>query len=483
MELLDEYGHVKIKYAEGEPTPVYNVAEPKLTKKERGVLANYKKVAPQSEIRKIRGEPDVSARWDALKARIEKALSKTPHKDYLTRKIVGMALGYGEISVLVDDDDLEEIMINGINVPVYVYHRKYGMCKTNLVFSSNDAITKLISGLCYINNKQAKPILDFAAIDGNRVNVTGDSLTAKGATLTIRKQRRKTFSIIELIQRKTLSVELAAFLWMAVEGMNLTPANVVIAGSIGSGKTTTLNALSTFIPPAERVVTIEDTFELNLENLDNKVQLETSEDYGMDSLLRDTLRMRPDRIMVGEIRGKEAITLFNAMNIGRIGMGTLHSSSAREVTSRLESPPMSVPASVLGSLDLIVVQNKFVHKGEIVRRVTEVVEVTGAIKDTVMMGQVFEWDPKADDVVRKREQGLETPILFLDKLSDATKYEKAKIIKELKLREAVLSYMLRKGILDQDEVKDFIRKFYLDLEGLVKEAPDLFGKAAKSKSE
>ncbi len=474
MELLDKYDHVQIRKVEGEACPVYAIVPPKLTPKETEELADYRKIAPQSEIHMMRGEPDVSARWEKLKAKVLSSLDNTPGKDYVARKIVGLALGYDEIGLLVDDDELEEIMINGINQPIFVFHRKHGMCKTNLLFTTNEAIAKLVNSICYINKKEPKPVLDLAAIDGNRINITGDSLTSKGATITIRKQRRRTFSIIELIQQGTLSPQLAAFLWLAVEGMNLTPANILVAGSIGSGKTTTLNAICSFIPPSERVVTIEDTFELNLVNIENKVQLEANDDYDMDALLRDTLRMRPDRVMVGEIRGKEAITLFNAMAIGRIGMGTLHASSTREVVSRLESSPMDVPASVIGSLDLVLVQNKFVHNGRVIRRVTEVAEVTGSIKDTVMMGQVYEWDPKTDLVIRKKEHDLETPMLFLDKLSNATKFEKSKILKELDLREAVLNYMLRKGITEVKAVEAVIKRFYTDFAGFVRDTPDLF---------
>jgi len=486
MELLEKYDHVEIRSIPGEATPLYYVVEPKLTDKELEELKknpfykeeNYKKILQPQEITTIRDEPEMSKRWEMLKAEITKGLPASPNRDYLAKKINGIKFGYDELGLLIDDDNLEEIMLNGAKLPVFVYHRKHGMCKTNITFETRDSLNRLIYDICYANSKEMKSVIDIAALDGNRINITADPLPSKGSTITIRKQRRRIFSIIELIQQRTISLNLAAFMWLAVEGMKLTPANIIIAGSIGSGKTTLLNALCTFIPPNERVITIEDTFELNVDNIENKIQLEARGEYDMDALLRDTLRMRPDRVMVGEIRGKEAITLFNAMNIGRVGMGTLHSSSAREVTSRLESPPMSVPANIIGSLDLILVQNKFIHNGQLARRVTEVAEVTGAIKDTIMMGEIYTWDPKTDQVMRSCEQGLNTPILFFDKLADATKYEKSRIMKELELREAVLAHMLRNNISGQDEVKDFLKRFYIDLQGLIRDTPDLFSAPA-----
>ena len=477
MQPSDKYNHVEIAHVENEATPVYKIIMPELTQEEKGMVERYKKIVSSKEIVELKKEPEISMRWELLKEFLKKKLPDTPNKDFLIRKIAGLAFGYDELGLFVDDDNLEEIMINGVNTPVYVFHRKFGMCKTNLTFGSPESIRKIIFNICFMNGRDSNlSILDIAAIDGCRINITADPLPSKGSTITIRKQRRKTFTIIELIKASTLSVDLAAFLWLAVDGLKLTPANMIIAGSIGSGKTTTLNAMCIFIPANERVVTIEDTLELNLDNIENKIQLEANEDYNMDSLLRDTLRMRPDRIIVGEIRGNEAITLFNAMNIGRIGMGTLHSASAHEVTTRLESSPMNVPASVIGSLDLIVVQNKFVHKGKVVRRVTEVVEVTGSIKDTILMEKIYVWDPKADDVIRSSEQGLETPIILLDKLASSTKMSKSQIILELKKRRSILGYMVRSGIEEQEQVEDFMKRFCVDRGNLEKEVPDLIQK-------
>ena len=152
MEVLETYDNVEIKQLEGHPTPSYLVVQPKFTDEEKKLIANPKKMVPPSEIEFLRAQPDVSSRWDVLKERILKKMPDTPNKEYVARKIVGIALGYGDIGLLISDDNLEEVMINGIAVPVYVYHRKYGMCKTNIAFSNTDAINKVIYEMGVLKN-------------------------------------------------------------------------------------------------------------------------------------------------------------------------------------------------------------------------------------------------------------------------------------------------------------------------------------------
>ena len=177
METLEKYDHVEISKVEGEATPIYNIVEPKYTAKELEVLKDWKKIVSQSEIQLIHGEPDISLRWQTLKDRVLSALPDAPNKDIVARKIVGMAFGYGDIGLLIDDDNLEEVMVNGITLPVFVFHRKHGMCKTKIVFKATADINQMIHNLCFINNKEIKPIVDIATMDGNRLNITGCTRT------------------------------------------------------------------------------------------------------------------------------------------------------------------------------------------------------------------------------------------------------------------------------------------------------------------
>jgi archaeal flagellar protein FlaI len=456
MELLDKYDHVEIRRSEKEAAPLYSVIEPKLTAAESKAIEDWKKLATPQMISALRSEPDVSARWEKLR---EQVIAKLPNSDnayFAAKRIAGMALGYGTIGLLIDDDNLEEIMINGIGVPVFVYHRKWGMCRTNIAFSSPDAIDDLIGELCYVNKKEKKEIIDIAAIDGNRINVTADPLPSKGSTITIRKQRRSIFSVVELIEQGTLSPELAAFLWLAVEGMKLTPANLIIAGSIGSGKTTTLNALSTFIPPGERVITIEDTFELNLDNIENKVQLEAKGEYDMDALLRDTLRMRPDRIVVGEVRRKrEAEVLFEAMHTGHSVYGTFHAERAYQVVKRLTNPPMDIPKTVLESLHLIAVQYRNRRTGK--RRTFEIAEIMVTDAEEPEINVLFKWDAKTDSVKQVNKS-----LRVMEEISMHTGLSEPEIKKNLKDKETILAWMLEHQIKDVESVGKVVSEYYRD---------------------
>jgi flagellar protein FlaI len=239
--------------------------------------------------------------------------------------------------------------------------------------------------------------------------------------------------------------------------MRISPANLVVAGMIGSGKTTLLNALAMLSPPEDRIITIEDTPELQFAGRGNWVPMVAQSGYDMEALVRNSLRMRPNKIIVGEIRGAEAMALFNAMNVGHKGMGTVHASSAREVISRVESPPMNVPSRIVANLDLIVIMNLFNIKGVPVRRVTEVAEVGGHEKDTVLLGEIYQWDPAKDQAVEGKEM---TPSTYLDKLADKLKISKREVLKELEKRKAVLISLVNNKVFEYNEVLAAVDQFY-----------------------
>ena len=455
-KVIEQYDNIKIIRLEDSNVPIYEVEEYKFTESERKLLNNHSKIFTEIELDTVRKEPDISLRRQVIHAYLKMKIPETKNKEALISAIINQVIGYGPLSHFINDKNLEEIMVNGVNTPVFVFHRRYGMCKTRLKFHEKDEILKIINRLCWIHNKPIKPIIDLSTIDGSRANITMDPLTIRGPTLTIRKQKRHFFTITELIDLGTLSMDLAALLWFAADGMRLLPANIIICGSIGAGKTSLLNALAMLTPPEERIITIEETPELRLEGKDNWIPLTSSDDYSMADLVKDSLRMRPNRIIVGEIRGAEAMSLFNSMNVGHKGMGTMHSSSAREAIYRLQGEPMNVPLREVSNLDLIVVQNIFNIGGIPQRRITEVATIGGHEGETILLGNVYEWDPEND----KSTQSALSSSTFLDKFAEKAHIKKKKVVDELNRRRVVLRTLLDNDIFSHDDLSKAISTFY-----------------------
>lgn len=295
---------------------------------------------------------------------------------------------------LLEDDNLEEVMYNGSESPVLVVHREMGMCDTNLVF--NETVCRaFIGAVAKANDRridESQPFLDGTLADGSRINVAVPPVSGRFPSITIRKFRRSTITMADIIRGGSLSAEASAFMWSAIQGFGHAAANVLVVGGTGSGKTTALNAMSQFMPMRHRVVTIEDTRELKISQ-PNKVQMVTSETVDMNDLLVNALRQRPDRIIVGEVRDAAAQTLFTAMNTGHDGcMGTLHANSARECMSRITSAPMSVPTAQLVGLDLVYVQSRRTDASGTRRFCAEISEVSGFSGDTARINQLYVWD-------------------------------------------------------------------------------------------
>ncbi|RMF91777.1 MAG: CpaF family protein, partial [Methanobacteriota archaeon] len=316
MKLLDSYENVEIYERPGE-LPLYNLLAPPLDKEGFKIKEKVREIA----IMQIDIDPslilDVGKRNRIFKDEILKILVERFPKlsdeemDHISDMVVEEMVGYGRLNPLLDDDNLEEIMVVGSNYPVYVYHKTYGACETNIVFNSPSEIEHIAEKIARDIQRRidrSSPILDARLPDGSRVNITIPPISLDGTSVTIRKFNRDPITVVDLIRYGTLSSELAAFLWMCIDGLGVAPNNILIAGGTASGKTSTLNALLVFVPNRERIITIEDTAELYLRHK-NRVRLETRPpnvegkgEITMDDLLKNALRMRPDRIIVGEVR-------------------------------------------------------------------------------------------------------------------------------------------------------------------------------------
>lgn len=387
-------------------------------------------------------------------------------KEFFAKAVVREMVGYGLIDDLTRDDELEEIMVIGKQKPVYVYHRKYEMMRTNVVFYDDGDIRNLADRIARAVNRRVDlqaPLLDARLPDGTRVNATIPPISLDGTTITLRKFKKDPLTVIDLIRYGTINFDAAAFLWLASDGMGAFPANVVISGGTASGKTTTLNMLSAFVPNSERIVSIEDTAELNLP-LQHWIRLEVrppglegSGEVSMDDLVKNSIRMRPDRIIVGEIRGQEGYTMFAAMNTGHRGvMGTLHANSAKETLVRLTSPPINVPLSMLSSLNLIIMQNR-IHdrrKGTI-RRITEIGELVPSEELAMPSLQIlYQWDPVQDVL---SSTGLSS--FYLQLLSRYTGLSQDDLLREVQVRAGVLEQLSKQGIRSLEGVSDVTQNY------------------------
>ncbi|MEE9474325.1 MAG: ATPase, T2SS/T4P/T4SS family, partial [Candidatus Hydrothermarchaeaceae archaeon] len=302
-------------------------------------------------------------------------------------------LSIGKLTPFLVEGNLEEIMVIGSGLPVYVYDKTTGMRESG-VFLETGEVKGIIKKIAKYSGRivdASNPLLDGRLPDGSRANATFSEVTPRGPTLTIRTFGTESLSISDLIRYQTMTPTLAAFMWLVVEGLGTKPANVLILGGTASGKTTTLNALSYFIPASERIISIEDTLEISMRH-DHWIPMETKppdpgkdNEVEMDDLLKNALRMRPDRIIVGEVRTKEALTLFTAMNTGHDGcMATIHANSAKEALTRLQTHPMNVPDAMIPALDLIIAQTRQVEEGKLVRRIVEVAEIGGREGGTIL---------------------------------------------------------------------------------------------------
>jgi len=386
------------------------------------------------------------------------------HKEEVIYAIIKNLIGMGPLSYLLEDDELEEIMANGAKEPVFVFDRHHGLCRTNLVFDSEKDILAIIERIAnFVDKKINKdyPLLEARLPDGSRVNSTIPPASPKGPTITIRKFRKKPFTITDMVKNNTMNSEVAAFLWLCVEGMKVSAKNMIIAGGTGSGKTTTMNALTVFIPQRDRIVTIEDTLELNLHGREDWVQLEARPGIyevplGMVELLKNTIRMRPDRILVGEVRGEEAENMFVAMDIGHQGvMSTVHSNSARETLLRLQSPPMNVPKSMFTLLDLIVMQHRmYVPNAGLIRRVAQIAEVS-VMGEHVLLNDIYARDRVKDDVMR-----TDIPSQIVESFSFLTGLSKKEVHEELLSRQLVIDFLVGNNVVDYSDIQKLINAYY-----------------------
>lgn len=375
------------------------------------------------------------------------------------------SLGLGPIEILLQDRNLEEIVINSSKGPMWVYHIKLGWLKTNLTVSSEDQIYNYAASVGRRVGEQItnlNPLMDAYLTTGDRTNATLFPVSSKGNTITIRKFARRPWTITDFIEMNTLSSDVAALLWLAIQY----ELNIVIAGGTASGKTSFLNALTCFIPPNHRILSIEDTREIQLPYFLHWVPLTTRppnpEGKGEVTMLQimiNSLRMRPDRMIVGEIRrSKEAEVLFEAINTGHSVYSTLHANTAEEAFRRLVNPPIGIPAALLGGLQLVVVMHRDRRKN--IRRVLQIAELipsSGLKESRIDLNVIFQWIAAEDKIV-----SLSKSYRVMNDIKLYTGMTEKDIDKDLKEKRDILEWLVKTKTKDINEVGRIISEYYRD---------------------
>ena len=450
---------------------VYKIIEPTLQEEEEKRLQEIKTFLMEEvdvNLKEIETrEKAENYLKDKTQTIIKKYHIKVPSEaiDKLIYYVVRDFIGFGKIDALMKDHLIEDISADGVNIPIYVWHRLYESLPTNILFKDETELNSFIIRLAYLAGKNisiASPMLDASLPEGSRIQLTyGNEVTRRGSTFTIRRFKVDPLTISDLIAFKTISSEMAAYLWYIIENR----ASVIVAGGVASGKTTMLNCLSMFIKPEMKVVSVEDTQELNLphENwIPSVVRLgfghedKKSGSITLFDLLKAAVRQRPDYIIVGEVRGEEAYTLFQAMATGHLGMSTMHAESVEAVINRLESEPMNIPPSLVAMADAIMVMARTEIEGRPARKAYTTAEVTGldATKRDVLTQEVFHWNQKEDDFVFSGRSAI------LEKQMKKMNVSEEDVRSEVHHRKTVLEWMAQEGIRRYTDVANVIREYY-----------------------
>ncbi|SFM20991.1 type II/IV secretion system ATPase subunit [Methanolobus profundi] len=359
-------------------------------------------------------------------------------------------LGFDRINSLMLDPNIEDISCDGIGIPIFMYHNRYRNIKTNVSFKEEE-LNSLVIKLCQKSGKHisvSEPMVDATLPEGSRLQATlGKEITTRGSSFTIRKFRGDPITPIDLINYNTCNVEMMAYFWLAIENGDC----AIFAGGTASGKTSLLNAVSLFIPPLSKVVSIEDTRELTLHH-DNWIagvtrkplNIANAGEVSMYDLLRSALRQRPEYILVGEIRGEEALTLFQAISTGHATYSTMHAGDVQTVVNRLDSPPLNVPHVMLQSLDILSIQIQTFVNNERVRRTQSLVEFTGIDTKTgyIRINELYRWDPVTDTFISNGDS------YTLNKIMVARGWDRGRLSEELDNRARILAYLRDNGIRD-----------------------------------
>jgi len=479
VKVMPPYTFVRIKYDNTASEYLYEVIEPELSEDESTLLdvlkralvmtLNFADVDDQKEKEAI-----LRTGTDTLMKQMNVSLnpiSKEKISYFLRRDFIG----YGVIDVMMTDPNVEDCSCDGVDIPLFIFHRKYGSIRSNIRFEKEmdlDSFVVWLAQKCGKHISVADPLLDATIPDGSRLNATlGKHVTKRGSSFTIRRFKENPFTPIDLLKFKTMSTDMMAYLWTATEY----GSSMLVCGGTASGKTTTLNAVLLFIPPQMKIVSIEDTRELNLPH-ENWIPSLTREGFGgkkasssgsidMFELLTTALRQRPQYLMVGEVRGKEAYVVFQAMATGKTAYSTFHAEDVQAMVHRMENDPINLPRALMTALDIVLLQAQVKVGTKMTRRVKSLTEIVGMDPETgeLITNSVYSWNP-ADDTFNYSGHSY-----VYEKVRTIRNWSPREMEREVKRRVDILDYMKKSGFDNYRQVARVISAYYKDPEKVGKE--------------
>ncbi len=489
FEELDTYpvrppfSYVRVLFDKRDYSRFYYVVEPKATKQELDDLETIKTVLQRAL--NINRETLDETQEDFLKQAVDDILnsyrlpSRKSNRAKIHYYIERDLIGYGKIETMMRDPNIEDVSCDGPGVEIFVYHRRFESLRTNVMWEDELELEQYIIRMAQRCGKHisiAEPLLDATLMDGSRIVMTlGREVSTKGSTFTIRRFRDEPFTPVDLLEFKTFSSMQIAFFWLAMQyGMSM-----LFVGGTASGKTTSLNACSLFLPWQHKIVSIEETRELNLPH-PNWIPGCTRQGFGgegssgggksagevdMYDLLRAALRERPEYIIVGEIRGAEAYVLFQAMATGHTTYSTFHADSIQSLVHRLENKPIEIPRVLIPALDGISIQIQTRVGGKRVRRNKNIVEIIGIDPHSheLLTNEAFRWDNTTDEYVFTGKSYI------LEKIMMKANLNRVEIMDEMKRRQLVIEWCLKKAIRDYKDFARVVAEYYVHPEDVMRQ--------------
>jgi len=489
FEELDTYpvyppfSYVRVLFDKRDYSRFYYVVEPKATKQEQEDLDLIKQVLQRAL--NIDRETMDESQEDFLKQAVDDILnsyrlkSRKSNREKIHYFIERDLIGYGRIDSMMKDPNIEDVSCDGPNVEIFVYHRRFESLRTNVMWEDEYELEQYIIRMAQRCGKHisiAEPLLDATLMDGSRIVMTlGREVSTKGSTFTIRRFRDEPFTPVDLLEFKTFSSMQIAFFWLAMQyGMSM-----LFVGGTASGKTTSLNACSLFLPWQHKIVSIEETRELNLPH-PNWIPGCTRQGFGgeaggtgvkaagevdMYDLLRAALRERPEYIIVGEIRGAEAYVLFQAMATGHTTYSTFHADSIQSLVHRLENKPIEIPRVLIPALDGISIQIQTRVGGKRVRRNKAIVEIIGIDPHSheLLTNEAFRWDNTIDEYLFTGKSYI------LEKIMMKANLNRVEIMDEIKRRQLVIEWCLKKAIRDYKDFARVVAEYYVHPEDVMRQ--------------